>query len=37
MTLDFEPLGEKLRRAGGTMAQDDDVGMVRLKDFGGVF
>ena len=28
----FQPLGQKLRRAGGSMAQDNDVGMVRFKD-----
>jgi hypothetical protein len=31
MTLAFEPLGEELRRAGGAVAQDDDVGIQRLE------
>ena len=29
----LQALGEKLRRAGGTVAQDDHVGVERLKDF----
>ena len=31
-----EPFGEELRRAGRTVPQDDDVGMVRLENLGGV-
>ena len=27
----LEPLGEELRRAGGAVAEDDDVGVERLK------
>ena len=27
----FQPLGQKLRRAGGAVAQDDDVGVDRLE------
>ena len=37
MTLELQPLGQKLRRAGGTVTQDNDVGMVRFQNFGGVF
>ena len=31
-----EPLGQKLRRAGGTVAQNDNVGVVRLEIARGV-
>ena len=31
-----QTFGEKLRRAGGAVAQDNDVGVIRFENFGGV-
>ena len=32
-----QSLGQKLRRAGGTVTQNNDVDMIRFQNFGGVF
>ena len=32
-----QSLGQKLRRAGGTVTQDNDVDMIRFQNLGSVF
>ena len=37
ITLGADAAGEKLRRAGRAVPQDDDIGMIRFEHPGGVF